>query len=490
MYYLGIDVGTTATKAIAIDRNGCCVGRGIAQYKLITDGSKIEQNPECFLQAIYSSVGQVLKTVAPIKISGISLSTQGATTAAVDEWGNPICNAYTWMDSRATEEVRILSNEPGADYIYNTTGWPLAPSLDAAKILYMKGHLGIKRHVRYLSTLEYCNLFLTGNGVIDPTNASIRNLYNLWENQWDARILRAVGIQVDTLADILPTGSLIGGVTLEAASRTGLRAGTPVFNGAHDQYCASIGSGATRKGDLLIGSGTTWALMVLSDFPMISKSGAGVGLHLIHGLYGNILSLVGAGAALQWFKDNFTENDFETLNNRVVGKAKNGPVFFPYMYGPSYPQWESGLSGAFAGIRPEHDRYDLARSVMETATFRTREAIADFIRQGCPIKRLYFAGGAAKSIQWQQILADSLNREITVVAESDSCAVGASMIAAVSLGDMPDYEACAHAFVRPAAIVRPDPNSSSRMEDKYSRYAVLCESMNAYYQKLNRCTFR
>ncbi len=179
MLYIGLDIGTTGAKALLVDEKGTALDRGYAGYSLISDGARVEQRADDWTECGAKAIRQVLLNRDASQIAAVALSTQGASTVAVDAANRPIGNALTWMDTRAAQEAKELGAALGDEYIYRSTGWRLNPALDAAKIMYMKrsGSYGSAR--RFLSTLEYMNLFLTGNPVCDPTNSCMRQMYNM-----------------------------------------------------------------------------------------------------------------------------------------------------------------------------------------------------------------------------------------------------------------------------------------------------------------------
>ena len=236
MYVIGLDIGTTGTKALLMDDSGAVLGKGYQGYALLANGSHVEQDANEWVSASVAAIRAAISGNEHLNIEGISVSSQGASMAAVDRTGKPIGNALTWMDTRATAQAASLEHLLGNDYVYHMSGWRIFPTLDAAKILHLRESNACPNAAKYLSTIEIVNEFLTGRAVIDPTNAAIRQLFDIQKEDWDERMLAAVGITRDELPEIQKTASLVGGLTAEAAKLTGLKEGTPVYSGAHDQY--------------------------------------------------------------------------------------------------------------------------------------------------------------------------------------------------------------------------------------------------------------
>ncbi|MBO5070321.1 MAG: hypothetical protein J6C37_08165, partial [Roseburia sp.] len=288
MYVIGLDIGTTCTKALLADEQGNVLSVGSSGYPLISNGCRIEQSARDWIDASVLAIREAVKGIDAREVRGISLSTQGSSTVPVNEKGEFLGNAITWMDTRSAAEAEEIEACLGSEYIYRTTGWKINPALDAAKIRHLRkaeeanpaAHelsanqqsLPALQAKKYLSTLEVVNQFLTGNPVIDPTNAAIRQLYNVEQGCWDKKLMEMADITEKELPEVLPTGTYIGGLRKEAAEQTGLSEGIAVFNGAHDQYCASIGGGAVQEGDMLLSAGTTWVLMGIGKAPLFTES--------------------------------------------------------------------------------------------------------------------------------------------------------------------------------------------------------------------------
>ena len=484
MNYIGLDIGTTGAKALLVNEKGTVLGKGYAGYGLISDGCYVEQPSEDWVECGARAIQVAINGQDVSGIAAISLSTQGASTVAMDAQNRPIGNALTWMDTRATAEASELAQCLGDDYIYKNTGWRVSPALDAAKIMYMKRSGAYRNAVRFLSTLEYMNLFLTGNPVCDPSNSSIRQLYHVGNHDYDDNILQTVGVTRKELPEVAPTGALVGFVTEAAAAATGLKPGTPVYNGGHDQYCASIGMGAITKGDMLLSAGTTWVVMGIDDRPLFTDTYLAPGVHPVPGLYGAIGSLVGSGASLQWFKNKFLTEDFEEINREAALRADKvcDLFFYPYLSGANYPVWNLSARGCFTGISLEHDRFDFALAIMEGVAFGVRRTLDDFAENGCGIQTLKIMGGAANSSLWCSLIAAAANVPVEISCESEACALGAAIIAATGAGEYKDITEAVHAMATRSHKEYPDAALVSVMDEKYLRYSRMWDGIARFYQ--------
>lgn len=485
MMVIGLDIGTTCTKALLADDRGQILGVGSSGYPLISNGNHIEQRAEDWIDAAVNAIQEVTEGRNASEVGAISLSTQGGGTVPIDEKGNFVGNSFTWMDKRAEKERLEIIDLLGGEYIYRTSGWRASAAMDAAKVRYMKKAGIAGKGWKYLTTLEVLNRFLTGRIVVDPTNAAMRQLYNVEKNDWDEKLMEAGTITREELPEVKPTGAQIGTLTEEAAVRMGLKVGIPVFNGAHDQYCASIGGGVVSEGEMLLSAGTTWVLMGVGKKPLFTESHIAPGRHPVKGLYGAITSLVGSGASMQWLKNEFLPESFDEMNREVEKRREKTKdlFFYPYLAGAPYPIWNQNAKGVFAGLTLEHDRFDLARALMEGVAFGVKRGLEDFRENGCEIQKLTIMGGAAKSPQWCQMIASIIDIPVIRLNQADVCALGAAMIAACGLGIYGDYAEAAEALVRTEHIYEPLPEETSFYWEKFSEFDRLWRALELYYKK-------
>lgn len=483
-YVIGIDVGTTCTKVIVIDETGKIAGQGSQGYELISSGDCIEQCAQDWVEAVKGAISQACSNLDKSCICGISCSTQGGSTVAVRADGSFIGNSWTWMDRRSTKQVEEISQLLGNEYVYRTTGSRISAALDAAKIRNMKTLPEYEDAACYLTTLEVVNRFLTGKAVIDPSNAAMRQLLNIDNMDWDDNMLEVAGVSREELPEILPAGALVGTVSKAAAAATGLPEGIPVFNGAHDQYCASIGAGAIHGGDMLLSAGTTWVLMGITEKPMYTDSFIVPGRHPIYGLYGAIASLVGSGASMQWFQNNLMSADFDRMNE-IVPQRKDSTedlFFFPYVSGAPYPIHNPNAKGVFAGLTLQHDQFDMARALMEGVAFGVRRAAEDFEKNGSKIESIVMMGGASKSPVWMQMIASITGIPIKRLNCPDVCAIGAAMIAACGAGFYESYQSAANAIVAVEKVYEPDREEAVYYQKKFQKFDRLWSALSLYYK--------
>ena len=308
----------------------------------------------------------------------------------------------------------------------------MQPNADAAKLLWMKRNIAdtYESAASFPSTLGFINLRLTGRNIEDPTCAAIRRLYDINEKKINGDILDYLGLSEDKLPETLPTGAFVGNLTAEAARELGLSESVRVYNGAHDQYCASIGGGTVEAGQLMLATGTAWVLFGVTEVPLFSESMISPCIHPAGG-FGALSTVSGIGAAFEWLS-KLTSTPIPELSNGAEGRrGKNDTLFFrPSATGTGL--LIGGSKGAhITGLTIGHDKYDLALALMEGAAFETALIIEEYKKSGMSdVTSITMTGGATASRLWQSIVSDVTGLDVYASTQTDSPALGAAIIAA------------------------------------------------------------
>ena len=433
--YIGIDVGTTSLKALALNEQGECLATAKSAYELVANGAEATQNANDWYDAAVIAIREIAEKVNGIgEIAAISLSAQGGATVLLDENGKTLTPAYSWMDNRAVAECEELKTVFGNDLFYGRYGWRMQPCADTAKLLWMKNNIAdvYKSAAAFPSTLGFINQRLTGFCVEDPTCAAIRRLYDVTRCEMSADILAYLGISEEKLPKTLPTGAFVGNLTADAARELGLSESVRVYNGAHDQYCASIGSGTVESGQLLLATGTAWVLFGVTETPLFGASRISPCIHPAGG-WGALSTVTGVGAAVEWL-GKLTNTPIAELSSGAEQRlGKNDSLFFrPSATGTGLLIGES-RGAHISDLSIGHDKFDLALALMEGAAFETALVIEEYKKSGMSaVTSITMSGGATASRFWQSLVADVTGLDVYASLQTDSPALGAAMIAVAS----------------------------------------------------------
>ncbi len=489
-YILGIDVGTTGTKALLFTSDGMAVAHAYRSYKL--SSPKIgysEQNALDWWEAIIDTVREIGGQY-DIKesVSAISLSTQGGTLVPVDSLGNPLRPAIVWNDARCEKERERYLSEVGESFtMYEKTGWNLGHCLHALEVRWLRDNEPevFKKTDKFLSVPDFISMKMTGIAAVDFSNAGINQTVNVREMKYDTELLRFMGVGEERLPKLVNSGETIGNLTKSAAEALGLSEKTVFVAGAHDQYAVSLGAGAISDGDILIGSGTCWVITAIAKEPDFA-SGLAQSRSAVPGLWGSIRSLATGGVCLEWLRRNIAKSeddgeiDYDTINREVekLSAAEDGLFFFPFSGRTKKTPFKKAT---FTGLDISHNRFHLARAVMEGVAFQIMWMMESF-RTKPREDGILLSGGASKSSVWTQILADIANLPIKVSEIADLACVGAAILAGVGAGVYTSFLEAYSSFSVNSYTVRPNPEKAAvyaKLFERYKKQAdVLAEMYN------------
>ena len=489
-YILGIDVGTTGTKTLLFSAGGQLMGHAYRPYATSTPQVLFsEQDPEDWWRAVCETVREVCSDPAVgANVAAISLSLQGGTVVPVDENLRAVRPAIVWNDGRCDKQRQAYLDEVGDETsMYEMSGWRLGNHLPALEIRWMRDNEPelFAKTAMFLTVPDYISMKMTGIAAVDLSDAGINQLCDIRKGCYDEGILRFAGITEAQLPRILRSGEVIGHLTEEAAETLGLSVNAVLVAGAHDQYAVALGAGANKPGDILIGSGTAWVVTAIGDRPSF-ETGLAQSVAAAPGLWGSLRSLSSGGVCLEWWRKNLAVSDsgepvsYDVINEEVSKRkaAENGLFFFPFS--GRMDETHNFQKGTFVGLDLSHDRYDLARAVMEGVVFQARWMMELF--QTKPSKEgLKLAGGASKSPLWCELAANITNLPIRIPAVADLACVGAAIMAGVGCGIYRDAEEGYQCLAVGEKVLQPDAEAARKYDELYALYKKTAEALGAVY---------
>jgi len=474
---LGIDVGTTAVKAVVVADTGQVVGEASAEYRLSRPREGwVEQEPEDWWRLLVRCTREACKGRSE-QISALALSTQGDTAVALDEEGRALRPAITWLDTRAgglTEELR--SRLPLARW-YELTGTVPGPFAAALKVPWLRQHeptvaAGMKR---YALVADFLCQRLTGRAVVDLPNASRTLVLDIRQRAWCPELLDIFGIPAEALPEVRASGEPIGGLLPEAAAELGLRVDTVVCTGGHDQTCAAVGAGVTRPGEVLLSCGTAWVVLApIEQPPAPEEHRLAVYCHAARDRWAALGAYAG-GSVFNWLRDEWSKGEvqtagLETLAAEAEQAGEGAPLLFlPHFYGSTGPARAPEARGALIGLSLHTSRGDIVRALFEGVAFETRSNVRALEQMATAVSSLRMIGGGAKSRLWAQIVADVCGVNVLLPVVREAAAYGAALLAGVGVGIFDRTEEITDRLTI-AAEVQPDPNRHQRYERQYELY--------------------
>ncbi len=439
-YLLGVDVGTTGTKTMLFSENGEVLGHAYKGYSMSTPNVGLsEQSADDWYDAVTETIRKVCSDKEIAKnVLAISLSTQGGTLVPIGSDSIPLRPAIVWNDARCEKQKQDFITEVGDDKkMYNISGWHLGNKLPALTIRWLKENEPeiFEKTELFLTVPDYISMKLTGIAAVDLSNAGINQLCDIKERRYNKEILEFCGITEDRLPKLVPSGEKIGTLTEKAAKELGLTTDTVLVSGAHDQYAVALGAGATKSGDMLIGSGTCWVVTAISDEPNFA-SGLSQSVAAVPNMWGSLQSLSSGGVCLDWLRKNVMQKEdisYQLIDEMAERKkaAEEGLYFYPFAGKAN--KTERLTKASFFGMDLSHDSFNLARAVMEGVVFQVLWMMESFNTKPSS-DGIILSGGATKSPIWSQLLADISGLPVRIPDVADLACVGAAVMAGVGCG--------------------------------------------------------
>ncbi|MGB4947321.1 MAG: gluconokinase [Candidatus Competibacter denitrificans] len=449
---IGVDIGTTSTKAVAFDPNGKVLAHHAVGYPLLTPSPAVaEQDPDEIYAAVLTVLREVVRKTqtAPEEVIGVSFSAAMHSLIAVDGAGQPLTRSITWADSRATEWAERIKNDWNGLAIYQRTGTPIHPMAPLAKLVWLRREQPelFARTARFIGIKEYVFFRLFKRYVVDYSIASATGLFNLTQLNWDTEALELAGVTPERLSEPVATTFHLSGLEPELAQELGLLPSTPFVVGANDGALSNLGVNAIGPGEVAVTIGTSGALRAVVDRPLTDPAGRTFCYALTdqHWVIGGPVN--NGGIVFRWVRDELAASVVETAKRlgidpyevltRIaerVAPGAEGLLFHPYLTGERAPLWNANLRGSFFGLAMHHHQEHLVRAVLEGVIFNLYSILPAVEALIGPTRTMKATGGFARSGLWRQLMADIFNREVVVPESFESSCLGAAVLALYALG--------------------------------------------------------
>ncbi|MFT4036765.1 MAG: xylulokinase [Thermomicrobiales bacterium] len=454
---LGIDLGTSAVKVLAVDASGAVKASGTAEYPVLhLHAGWAEQDPDAWWSATVAATQQAVGWgIRPEQIRAIAFSGQMHGVSFLGEGSRALYPAVIWADQRSEKQVGELTRKVGAERLIEIAGSPVAAGFMAATVRWMQEEKASiwwrTRHL--LSPKDEIRRRMTGAIASDPGDGAATLLFDARWRNWSPQLLDAAEVPSALMPAIRPSGAPAGELTAEAAEALGLRAGTLVVTGSADTACSLLGAGIVDSETLLLSLSTGAQVMTPQEafapdlsgrthtFCSALEPGAGS-----PGWY-QMGATLAAGMAMRWLRDEVLRLHPAGAYERMTALAEGAPpgargaLFLPYLVGERTPHMDAGVRGAFLGLTAQHTAGDMVRAVMEGVTFACYDAYLVLRDTGARPERIVLAGGGARSPLWRQIIADVFGLPVYALATVDQAAMGAALLAGTGAGMLSPVEA-------------------------------------------------
>jgi xylulokinase len=492
--FLGIDTGTSGTKAVLIDETGSLLASITQEYELSTPHPQwAEQHPDTdwweaaqiVIRAVLAKAG-----VSGDQIGGIGLTGQMHGSVFLDKAGKVLRPALLWCDARTGVEcAEITEAIGGTKKLYETIGQPVFTSFTAPKIVWLRKHEPqvYARVAQVLLPKDYIRYKLTGEYATEVSDASGTSLLDVRKRDWSPAMLSALDIPRDWLPRVYESPEVSGKITAEAAAVTGLKAGTPVVGGGGDQAAGGVGTGTVETGRVSSALGTSGVVFAHSAEPFFDpEMRIQTFCHAVPGAWHLMGCMLSSGGSLRWYRDTFAPGesyDAITSGAATAPAGCEGLQFLPYLTGERTPYPDPDSRGVFFGATLRNTRDWFARAVLEGVAYSFKDAFRLLEEIGVPVSEVRASGGGAKSAFWLQILADVIGQPHRLLNVDEGPAFGAALLAGVGTGAFATVpEACA-ATIKPTSETKPNADTGAIYNKYYPLYRELYPALQESFKK-------
>jgi xylulokinase len=489
-YVLGIDVGTTALKAIALEREKGIVAQAEMTHELLSpQAGWAEEDPERWWTTTVESIRQLLKVIPAESIEAVGVSGMVPAMVVLDASGDPLRLSIQQNDVRAHIEVDELRADVDLKEFLSITGcMPNQQSIDT-KWRWLQRHEPkvVERAAHVCGSYDFIVYRLTGHYSLEENWAAESGFYDVVQHRWHPPYLEHANMAPDLLPPVHQPIETVAGVSDKVARMTGLLSGTPVVAGSADHVAAALGSGLTQNGDILLKFGGAGDILYCDSRPdpdphFYFDYHDVPGLTLINGC------MASSGSLVKWFSNTLANGmspqDLD-VEAQAIEPGAGGIIALPYFLGEKTPIFDPSARGVFAGLMLHHTRAHLYRAILEAVCYGFAHHLELLREAGRPIRRVVAADGGSRSALWMQIAADIVNLPVQVVAGEAASALGVAYVAAMGAGMFTDWSDITR-FISQGPIYHPQSVVVPRYRKGFTLYRELYTRLQSYLPELSQ----
>ena len=477
MYYIGVDLGTSAVKLIMMEKDGTIVSSVSKEYSLyFPNPGWSEQKPEDWKAAVLEGLKELVKDFDATQVAGISFGGQMHGLVVLDENDNVIRPAILWNDGRTQKETDYLNNVIGKDVLSAETANIAFAGFTAPKILWMKANEpeNFAKIKKIMLPKDYIAYILSGVFSTDYSDASGMLLLDVKNKKWSKKMCDICGVDESMLPKLYESYEVTGTVKPEIAKEIGFTDNVKVCAGAGDNAAAAVGTGVVGDGGCNISLGTSGTVFISSAKFGVDENNA---LHSFDHADGNFHlmgCMLSAASCNKWWMDEIIKTKDYAAEQANISKLGENHVFFlPYLMGERSPHNNPDARGTFIGLTMDSSREDMTQAVLEGVAFGLRDSIEVARSLGIPLTKTRICGGGAKSPLWRKMITNIMNMEVERITSEEGPGLGGAMLAAVGCGEYASVEEAAKAIVKVLDVEKPDPELVEKYEKKYQQFKTI-----------------
>ena len=488
MYFIGVDLGTSAVKLLLMEESGKIAASVSREYPLyFPHPGWSEQKPEDWWKAVMDGLKELVSGVDASQVAGISFGGQMHGLVILDEDDKVIRPAILWNDGRTQKEVDYLNNEIGKDRLSAYTANIAFAGFTAPKLLWVKKNEpeNFARIKKIMLPKDYIAYKLSGCHCCDYSDASGMLLLDVKNRCWSKEMLEICDVTEEQMPKLFESYEAVGTLKPELAGELGIPASCKIVAGAGDNAAAAVGTGTVGDGRCNISLGTSGTIFISSrDFSVDEHNALHAFAHA-DGHYHLMGCMLSAASCNKWWMDEIIGTKEYAAEQAKIGKLGDNHVYFlPYLMGERSPHNNPDARGTFIGMTMDTTRSDMTQAVLEGVAFAIRDSLEVAKKLGIRIERTKICGGGAKSPLWKKIIANVLNLKVDVIESEEGPGLGGAMLAAVACGVYASVEEAAEKIVRVVDTIEPDTELVEKYEARYQKFARIYPTMKELFSEI------
>ncbi len=495
-YILVLNLGLKSIRSIVFDESGKVVGKYWLPVRTLIRGQFVEQDPNEWWEQAMAVIKATLNEEVKDKVTHISVTSSSCCLVLLDENGNCLGSSLMVSDKRASEQAKRLKTDPDFSFLFRNQNHLPEPSYMFPKMMWLKENRPeiFKKVSKFMSSDDFLIYRLTGKFVTDCLNAEkfYYDQYGVPDapsgscGSYPKHLLQYLGVTERNLPTVVDIGTNVGALKDDVKSELGLKHDVHVVVSTYDAICAFWGAGVAEEGEVSHVCGTC------SSFRVYSKRSIAVGNGILVQAFKNPpMHIIGGsnnieGGVLEWAKncfygDSYPLHDDAVMYSLMEEEAKqsvagaHGLIFLPFLLGERVPFWDPNIRGVFFGLERNHTRKDIMRSIFESTGFNSLNMLCALEKSGIPVKSIRISGGLSRLEYICRLKADITGKELLVLDEYETTAIGAFMITAVTAGLFPDLKS-AVSVVKVRKVIKPDLEVHKKYQKLYELYLKLYKS--------------
>lgn len=479
-YLIGVDIGTSSTKVIAVRYDGKVMAHHQQDYPTQQpQPGYSEQDPDEIMKAVKGGIRSVAMLLKQDPVA-VSFSCAMHSIMAVDKDHQALTPLIIWADNRSQSVADRITSKT----LFPQTGVPVHPMSPLCKIIWWREEAPatFTAAAKFIGIKEYIFFHFFGRYITDHSIASATGLFNIHQLDWNAESLELAGITPALLPEAVPCETIINGLLPAMAEEMGLAVSTKFIAGGSDGCLAQLGSNALDAGHATLTIGTSGAVRMAVNKPVIDAEGRLFTYVLTPGHFINGGASNNGGVLIQWFQQAFDKKmsvDAALQQALAVPAGAEGLLCLPYLHGERAPVWDGHTKGAFIGVQPQHNTWHFMRAMLEGMAYGLLSITEALEETAGDVHKISVSGGFTASAEWVQLMADIFQRPMHLQQEGDASAMGAILLGFQALNITPAF-----AEVLPEKVFTPDPAFAETYRKVYTVYKKLYGALKEIFKEM------